>query len=106
MVGARPTLVPSLTAAEARQLPEFQRGGRSYFFDPRPVRFWIRNPRAGLGWSSRLRTLAVASLVFVLVLGRRVGGPLGSSSSTLCVSIVLFGLAHLTLFRMHLPTAT
>jgi len=102
--GRRPAnLGPILTAAEARQLPEFQRGGRSYFFDPRPVRFWIRNQRAGLGWSSRLRTLAVASLVFVLVLGRRVGRTPRILFDTLCVSIVLFGLAHLTLFRMHLP---
>jgi len=102
--GRRPAnLGPILTAAEARQLPEFQRGGRSYFFDPAPVRFWIHNQRAGVGWSSRLRTLAVATLVFVLVLGRRVGRTPRILVDTVCVSVVLFGLAHLTLFRMHLP---
>ncbi|HEY9660638.1 MAG TPA: hypothetical protein V6C65_19455, partial [Allocoleopsis sp.] len=39
---------PTITAAEARTLPEFNPGGRSHFFNPDLWKFWITGGRSGL----------------------------------------------------------
>ena len=107
---------PVLHAAEARTMPELQAGGRSGFFQPDPVAFWLNNGRSGVvQWPVRPDAMWLG-LALPLVLGRRRrwGGSLPGLVAVnerlrpalgrlAVVSLGLFACAHLLLFRLHLP---
>lgn len=105
---------PTLTAAEARQLPEFSlQGSRSrYFYDDDPATYWLKG-RSGLRFATALTPatnvlgLLLPGLLLLpraLPLGRQVRGAIALLPGLLLSSLVMFGAAHLFLFRLHLPS--
>ncbi len=112
---------PTMTAAEARQLPQFFRGGRSRFFDRTPWKFWIVADRSGLMAkfidapsgpliSAAVPMLAGLLLPVLLAMPRRfpqasrVGPEAGLLVRLGLASLLLFAAAHALLFRLHLPS--
>ncbi|MEM9217600.1 MAG: hypothetical protein AAGD25_25080 [Cyanobacteria bacterium P01_F01_bin.150] len=108
---------PVLTAAEGRQLPILQNDGRKYFFFDDPLQFWFCGERSGLlpyNWcKTGLPPQLWASLLFLGWIGRSPRRfPLVRQLSTqasvlphiLLSSLGMFFLAHLLLFRLHLPS--
>lgn len=119
---------PVIAAEAARLAPEFGPGGRSAFFDPDPVRFLTCGGRSGLmpkEWCFAAERFAAApwygvmtaGFLVVLVLpwlldrlARRRAGLRGLPAATalmpqtVIASLTLFGLAHLLLFALHLPS--
>ncbi len=108
---------PTILADEARQLREFQPGGRSEFFFDNVWDDWVWGPRAGFvpeEWfeKSRLRLplfvgLALPALLLArsrLALARQVRPSLIVLAQLLAASAALFVAAHLLLFRLHLPS--
>jgi hypothetical protein len=107
---------PVISAAEARQLPEFLPKGRSSFFnDQSPEKFWFRG-RAGLNLSAAL-TPATNLLGFGLLRSRWRGWPWSQSpllqslspetpvlGQLLIASAGCFFAAHALLFKLHLPS--
>ena len=112
---------PTVSAAEARRMPEFQQGGRAAYFIPDPYEFWIESSRSGFAlkprdaWLEELPALTIpfvlaAALGARLVLGRfgRVAPPRVPRSGGLLLillggSLLLFAAAHLLLFALYLP---
>jgi hypothetical protein len=104
---------PAISARAARQLPEFLPGGRSAFFnDADPWSFWTKG-RGGLRIES-VFTPVTHILGPLLPLGVRYPRifPLARSLTRngvvlpqlLVASLGLFAVAHLLLFRLHLPS--
>lgn len=110
---------PTLTAAEARQLPELSiPGSRArFFYDDEPITFWL-NRRSGLRLATALTPVTNALgllLPLLMILSGRLRGlqhtVLQRLDSGIAIlpnvfisSLVWFGIAHLTLFRLHLPS--
>jgi len=101
---------PVITAAEARQLPDFFAGGRSVFFGDDFYKFWISGMRSGLFPTLKPPLLALG-LVLPLLLRFPQRFPLAKRVQHLSllgqlplVAIALFFAAHLLLFRLHLPS--
>ena len=105
---------PTITAADARQLPEFSiPGSRTRFFsDDDPATFWLKG-RSGLRFATALTpvtnafgivlpVMMVLSGLFPLV--RQLKPGLALLLQLLVSSLVWFGVAHETLFRLHLPS--
>jgi hypothetical protein len=102
LVVPRPSFGNLVTRSEARAMPEFSAQGRSAFYGETLLQT-LRNDRAGIG-AERLYGFVV--LVGLLAMARwpaRLVVP-GIAWDGLWTSAVLFGLAHLVLFRMHLPS--
>jgi hypothetical protein len=104
---------PVVTLAQAQQMPEFGRGGRSDFFNDDPWRFWVTGPRSGLlPYISRLPELLFAALLLPLLplwprqfpLTRRIQPQIILIPQLLLVSLFWFLAAHALLFRLHLPS--
>jgi hypothetical protein len=107
---------PVISAAEARQLPEFFPKGRSSFFnDQSPEKFWFRG-RAGLNLSAAL-TPVTNLLGLGLIRSRWRGWPWSKSpllaalspevpvlGQVLLSSLACFLAAHALLFKLHLPS--
>ncbi|MBF2078368.1 MAG: hypothetical protein IGR76_07565 [Synechococcales cyanobacterium T60_A2020_003] len=104
---------PVVTAEAARRMPEFLPGGRSAFFDDaNPWSFWTKG-RGGLRLESIL-TPATNALGLLLPLCIRFPArlPLVRALTRnvvllpqlLITSLGLFALAHLLLFKLHLPS--
>jgi hypothetical protein len=114
---------PALTAAAARNLPEFGyvlgEPGRSLFFDPNPLLFWLVSPRSGLLFTGVVNPLALAAIALPLWLRQRDRGSDSPASHDpilaqispqirllghfLASAVLLWAAAHLLLFRLHLP---
>jgi hypothetical protein len=118
---------PAITLAEVQSSPAFQPGGRSEFFLPDPVDFYLCGIRSGLlpvQWGcysaydiglSFAPAIAIGELLFALGLpllvalsARRAGPGHPRPAAWLLVAAVasgtaLFLAAHILLFRMHLP---
>jgi hypothetical protein len=118
---------PAISAAEIRDHPAFQPGGRSEFFLPDPIDYYLCGVRSGLlpvqwGCYSAYEAglgvapvLAIGALLFALGLPlwlasrSRERGPGRPSRAVwwLVAAVVagtaLHALAHLLLFRLHLP---
>jgi hypothetical protein len=103
LAGRPVAMGPVITAAEARQRPEFQEGGRVEFFRDDTLAYWVTSGRSGIGWSDgqTLRVLLIAA--GALLLGRRLLRGPALALDTALVGLGLFGLAHAVLFRLHLP---
>ena len=111
---------PTVTAAEARGMPEFGRRGRNAFFVEEPYRFWLESHRSGLNLRVNdvlfpnvpilFEYAALAALLPLLAAFRRwlpaarlVDRRVAILGQLLVASFALFGLAHLLLFRLYLP---
>ncbi|MEM9447752.1 MAG: hypothetical protein AAGA75_04380 [Cyanobacteria bacterium P01_E01_bin.6] len=105
---------PTITATEARQLPEFSTlGSRArFFYDDDPATFWLKG-RSGLRIATALTPVTNVlglllplmvwwSRAFPLTRQRRDG--LAILPQLLISSVFWFGAAHLVLFRLHLPS--
>lgn len=103
---------PTLTAAEARTLPEFNAGGRSrFFYDDRPLYFWFAGGRSGIFPAFRPATLAIGILLPILMrfpnsfpLVRQITPHIRLLLQIIIVALFLFFAAHLVLFKLHLPS--
>ena len=104
---------PVVSLAEARRLPEFQAGGRAEFFRDSSAQFWLWDGRSGiLPRADRLSPLLYAALLLPLMAWRSRWFPLCQHIQPkvvilvqmLGVSLVWYGLAHLLLYRLHLPS--
>jgi hypothetical protein len=106
---------PSLWAAEARGLPEFWGSGRLSFFNSNWFEFWIINQRSGI--LPRPERLFVPPLLTVglflptifwrsrwLPLTQRITHEVRVLGWTIAASVLLYGAAHLLLFKLHLPS--
>ncbi len=105
---------PTITVAQAHSLPDFAPGGRSAFFNDRnPFDFWIGGSRSGLRLSSAfMPPLTYFAILLPLILkfkqafslGQKVTAKLRILTDLILVSLVMFGIAHLLLFKLHLPS--
>lgn len=103
---------PTISAAEARQLPEFSTEGRTKFFYENPWQFWLSANRSGL--MPTLRTpVCLVGLLLPLLLRFPQSFPLTRQVLPAAISLLLrlaiagiglYGLAHLLLFKLHLPS--
>ena len=103
---------PTVTAAEARQMPEFSRGGRTPFFGDDNWEVWVEDSRVGImPHAQSLPQVFQLVVVFPLLLCFPRLSPLIRQyraktvvlGQILLGSLGLFALAHLLLFRLHLP---
>ena len=112
---------PTVSAAEARRMPEFQRGGRAAYFIPDPYEFWIESSRSGFALKPRdelLGDLPALTIPFLLAtvlggwllagrLGWTAAPPVPASGRLLLIlvggSLLLFVAAHVLLFALYLP---
>lgn len=102
---------PTISKAEALQLPEFFSGGRSSFFSDDFFKYWLRG-RSGI-LHRKLFTPATQALGLLLpffFLGKRrlailtQTHKLGILTQLTLTSIGMFFIAHLLLFKLHLPS--
>jgi len=105
------TFGPTITVDQARQLPEFLPNGRSRFFYEDFGRFWLSAGRSGIQPPLE-PPLLVLGLGLPLIWRWRDRFPLWSQVRSgievlpllTLASFGCFGLAHLLLFRLHLPS--
>ena len=104
---------PAITAAQARQLPEFLPGGRTQFFHENPSKFWLNGQRSGILPQSLFIPLTLYAGFLLPVLRRKPSQfPLVrqvTSGITLLpqialASLVIFFAAHALLFKLHVPS--
>lgn len=96
---------PSVSLAEARQLPEFGPDGRARFFTD-PLDYWLFGARGGLLPSGiHLAWPFILAAIFAAVARVRLPRPLlwfaGLSAG---IGLALWLLAHAVLFRLYLPS--
>lgn len=102
---------PTITAAEARKMPEFLPGGRSSFFHKSPVVFWI-DGRGSAILPSRQQALVWLGLLLPVLLRYPSFFPLAKQVTSAVrvlpqialVSVAMFFAAHAALFKLHLPS--
>ena len=107
---------PTITVAQARELPEFMAGGRTGFFNDNSWDFWFNGSRSGLRIPSALMPpLAYLALFFYLIIKRnkvsnqrvnwlRINPQIRMLPQLLLVSLIMFFVAHSLLFKLHLPS--
>ena len=107
---------PTISKAEALQLPEFFSGGRSSFFSDDFVKFWFQG-RSGI-YHRKLLTPATQALALLLpfffLRSKATGKPrlallqqtqkLGVLTQLTLTSVGMFFIAHALLFKLHLPS--
>lgn len=91
-----------ITPQEAREMPEFKDGGRSEFFQDDLLGFLLFG-RSGIGVVRILGFLII--LLFMVALGgwQSLRVP-RVAVDLICTSLLLFALAHMVLFKLHLPS--
>lgn len=103
---------PTITASEAKTLPDFLSGGRASFFRKNPVKFWLTGSRSGLLPRSLFTPVTLCSgfllpgllyfaKPFPLVKHLR---QIALIPQLLLVGIGWFLVAHAILFKLHLPS--
>lgn len=102
---------PTITAAVARTLPEFNSGGRSNFFNDDSLEFWLYGDRSGIFPDFRPATLAIGVLLPLVMafpkrfpLVRSITPQVKVLPQMAIVGLALFGVAHAVLFKLHLPS--
>jgi hypothetical protein len=111
---------PTVSAAQARAMPEFGPNGRNAFFVDDPYRYWLVSERSGLDFRAtdalvgvpvlfEYLVLAVALPVLILLRRRLPAAAQLSRRSIILVqllvaSLALFFLAHALLFQLYLPS--
>ncbi|MEC4892302.1 MAG: hypothetical protein SAL07_04020 [Oscillatoria sp. PMC 1051.18] len=103
---------PVVTVAQAKQMPEFLDDGRSEFFHDNAWDFYISGGRSGMFPRSLFTpvTLLVGLFLPVLVkfsakfpLVKQLKSPILLLPQLLLASVGMFILAHIFLFKLHLP---
>jgi hypothetical protein len=101
---------PTITAAEAKQLPEFLPKGRSAFFSNNLWDYWIGGSRSGFFPSFNPPMLALGFFLpgilkfrdrFPLI--KKTSDKIGILTQMVLASILMFFAAHAWLFKLHLP---
>ena len=108
---------PIISVAQARELPEFDSGGRTGFFnDKNAWDFWFNGSRSSLRIPSALMPpLAYLGLLFPIIMKRNklknnqfnwltTEPQIAVLPRLLLVSLVMFFVAHNLLFKLHLPS--
>jgi hypothetical protein len=102
---------PTITAAEARSLQEFNAGGRSRFFYDNFWYFWFAGNRSGLFPAFRPATIAIGLLFPLLLrfperfpLTRQISRQIRILPQMILTALTLFFIAHAVLFKLHLPS--
>ncbi|BAU62726.1 hypothetical protein STA3757_00770 [Stanieria sp. NIES-3757] len=105
---------PTITVAQARELPEFNFGERAGFFNDRnPWDFWFNGSRSSIRIPSALMPpLAYLALFLPILLkfpktftlSQKISSKINTLPRILLVSLGMFCLAHLLLFTFHLPS--
>ena len=101
----------TISLEQARQSAEFWSHGRSQFFNDDWVQFWLTGERSGLT-PDRLPLFPWLGILLPLTLKFPHRFPLAAALDRRAVvlrwwllsSVSLFGVAHLVLFRLHLPS--
>jgi hypothetical protein len=98
---------PVITAAEARSLPEFAEHGRVRYFVP-PLEYWLSWMRSGIFPSLWVPPLLLSGFLLPflkrLPLLQQVRPNVKLLTDVIVASLVWFGLAHILLFRLQLPS--
>jgi hypothetical protein len=103
---------PVVTASQAKLLPEFQAGSRSAFFSNNWIQFWLSDRRSGffpVEWQYSLMCIYGISLFWLkkhptqFPLVKYIKPQIKILSQLFIASTLLFFLAHLLLFKLHLP---
>jgi hypothetical protein len=97
--GAAPAV---LSAAQARQFPEFRAGGTLHFFAP-TVTEYLRQNRSGFDLRVSGSILALAALALLLARPSTVRLLRGPVRAMPVVSLAAWSVAQLVLFRLYLP---
>jgi hypothetical protein len=110
---------PVISAAEAKTMLEFGHDGRSYFFIKNPFEFWLYAQRSGIlpvEWSwlpyGLFPLLFIMGLFLPFVLKNKEKFPLVKEVKShifvliqlAVVSLFMFVVAHVVLFKLHLPS--
>lgn len=106
---------PAIGVAEAKQLPEFWGSGRLSFFNNDPMVYWVTGQRSGLfPRPDRLFAPVLILIGFLLPillrfpnqfpLVQQVTGSIRVLWLMLLASVGLYFMAHLLLFKLHLPS--
>lgn len=103
---------PTISLAEARQLPEFAEYGRNNFFTDNLWVFWFQSHRSAfITWPLEPPAIYGALLLPILPIAwhkfslvRHIRPNITLLIQILVVSVGLFTLAHLWLFKLYLPT--
>lgn len=104
---------PVVSRAIARTLPEFLQGGRSEFFSDNWLNIYLGGSHRGSLWPIGLKPgigIGLLILAFALPRNQRQFHAAGPSPDlrliweVVAVSLVLYALAHLLLFKLHLPS--
>ena len=102
-----------ITGEAAKQLPEFYPGGRSSFYQDNWLNFWLVGERSGffpLEWEYVLLSSFGLLLPIIIIkqprfkLVKYLNYKVEIIPEILLVSFCLFCLAHLLLFKLHLPS--
>jgi hypothetical protein len=94
---------PVITREEARELPEFQRHGRSQFFVP-GLSYWTDAQRSGLlpnGTPPHIFALAIAAPLCLIFTRKKFQTAVLLRAAL--AATAMWGAAHLLLFKLHLP---
>jgi hypothetical protein len=103
---------PTITAAAARQLPDFLPGGRTQFFHENPWHFWINGRRSGF-FPRYFFAPATLWLGLLLPIFMRFSDKFTLAKQVkngvlllqiLLASLVMFFIAHATIFKLHVPS--
>ena len=103
---------PIITAAQARQLPEFLSEGRSAFFEEGWATFWLFGGRSGIFPEVLLTPVTLVAGLFLPVLlqfpkrfplGQKLQPAIWLLPQLMLVSVGMFLVAHAFLFKLHLP---
>ena len=102
---------PIITAAQARQLPEFLPEGRSAFFEEGWATFWLFGGRSGLFPEVLLTPVTLVAGLFLPMLvyakrfplSRKLQPAIWLLPQLMLVSVGMFLVAHAFLFKLHLP---
>ena len=104
---------PTVTLEQARNIPQFAKGGRTAFFDDNLWEYWISGRRTGLRlFQAFVPDLAVAGLFLPLLfkfpqrfpLLAEINPKISYLNDLLIASFGWFLLAHAVLFKLYLPS--
>jgi hypothetical protein len=112
---------PTLTAELAKQLPELAEGGRTAFFLSDRLFFWLLAPRSGFfphewfyAWQYIIICFLLCCLGLLLPwfdrrfhcfpLLQKINHRSSIFSQVIIASLIAFAIAHLCLFKFHLPS--
>jgi hypothetical protein len=97
-----PSFGPLITPEEAQTMPEFSARGRTAFHgDTWLATLW--NDRAGIGGDRLIGFVLILAVIVLVQLPARPKWP-PVAVDLVWTSAILFALAHLVLFRLHLPS--